>query len=205
MASDGYHHTNLKQELIDAGLQLILKEGVDALSLRRLAAECGVSHAAPYKHFKNKEDILDAILGQAERSFVQEQVAALEANSEASPKERLVMLGVAYVQFMVENPDYFRLLFLCDACSLHPAVDLKSPPPEDTSLSFFYLTAVSYLVSCGADQRNRSSDILAMWAMVHGLAAMLVNHTLCPGGHEDYRDIVAHILDNNLAFPVPLP
>ena len=201
MTSDGYHHTNLKQKLIDAGLQLILKEGVDALSLRRLAAECGVSHAAPYKHFKNKEDILDAILYQAERSFVEEQIAAIDAIPDASPKERLVNLGVAYVQFMVENPDYFRLLFLSDAISLHPCMDLAAPPSEDTSLSVFYRTAVAYLASCGADERNRSCNILAMWAMVHGLAAMLVNHTLNPGEHEDYRDIVSQILHNNLVFP----
>lgn len=201
MAGDTYHHTNLKQELIDAGLQLILKEGMDALSLRRLAAACGVSHAAPYKHFKNKEDILEAILDQAERSFVEEQAAAIDADPDASAKERLVKLGVAYVQFMVEHPDYFRLLYFCGALSLRPAVDLKNPPSECTSLSIFYRTASAYLVSCKADERNHSSNILAMWAMVHGLAAMLVNHTLRPGEHEDYRAMVAHILDNNLVFP----
>lgn len=202
MADDSYHHANLKQELIDAGFRLILKEGVGALSLRRLAAECGVSHAAPYKHFKSKEDILSAILSQGEQAFISGLSESMSALQPLSPKERLVRLGVGYVQFMVEHPDYFRLLSSREALTFCPNVDLaKEPPRPDSSLTLFYGVATAYLESIHANPENRPTDILAMWAMVHGLATMLLNRTVLPGAQGNYKDMVAQILSNNLVFP----
>ena len=56
--SDSYHHGNLRQALIDAGIKIINEQGEDALSLRKAAALCEVSHAAPYAHFKDKEELI---------------------------------------------------------------------------------------------------------------------------------------------------
>ena len=56
--NNSYHHGDLKHELMEKGLLLINKYGEDNLSLRKLAAECGVSNAAPYAHFENKEDLI---------------------------------------------------------------------------------------------------------------------------------------------------
>lgn len=56
-----YHHGDLKTELIKAGLQMIQEKGIEKVSLRKLAAMCNVSEAAPYSHFKNKEELLFAI------------------------------------------------------------------------------------------------------------------------------------------------
>ena len=50
-----YHHKDLRNALIETGIQLVSTEGVNAFSLRKVAAACGVSHAAPYSHFQNKE------------------------------------------------------------------------------------------------------------------------------------------------------
>ena len=59
--ADNYHHGNLRQALIDAGIRIINEEGEDYLSLREVAAACDVSHAAPYAHFKNKDELLEAM------------------------------------------------------------------------------------------------------------------------------------------------
>ena len=56
-----YHHKNLRNALIEAGIELVSKEGINGFSLRKAAAACGVSHAAPYSHFQNKEDLLEAM------------------------------------------------------------------------------------------------------------------------------------------------
>ena len=56
-----YHHKNLRNALIETGIQLVSTEGVNAFSLRKVAAACGVSHAAPYSHFQNKEELLEAM------------------------------------------------------------------------------------------------------------------------------------------------
>ena len=57
-----YHHKDLRNALIETGIQLVSTEGVNAFSLRKVAAACGVSHAAPYSHFQNKEELLEAVL-----------------------------------------------------------------------------------------------------------------------------------------------
>ena len=59
--ADNYHHGNLRQALIDAGIRIINEKGEDNLSLRKVAAACDVSHAAPYAHFKNKDELLEAM------------------------------------------------------------------------------------------------------------------------------------------------
>lgn len=56
-----YHHKNLRNELIEKGIRLVNEEGLKAFSLRKAAAACGVSHAAPYSHFQNKEELLEAM------------------------------------------------------------------------------------------------------------------------------------------------
>ena len=56
-----YHHKDLRNALIETGIQIVNTEGVNAFSLRKVAAACGVSHAAPYSHFQNKEELLEAM------------------------------------------------------------------------------------------------------------------------------------------------
>ena len=64
-----YHHGNLKEELIKAGIEMITKEGVDKLSIRMAAITCNVSHNAPYNYFKNKKEYLKAIKQYIEQKF----------------------------------------------------------------------------------------------------------------------------------------
>ena len=68
MRSKQYHHGDLKVSLIEAANTILLRDGADALSLRAIAAEVGVSHMAPYAHFKNKKELISSI---AEAGFVQ--------------------------------------------------------------------------------------------------------------------------------------
>ncbi|SHI59388.1 transcriptional regulator, TetR family [Clostridium cavendishii DSM 21758] len=69
MIKDKYHHGDLNQKLIENGLLLLNKEGVDGFSLRKVASMCGVSHNAPYKHFKDKEELIDEIIKEVWKSF----------------------------------------------------------------------------------------------------------------------------------------
>ena len=56
-----YHHKNLRNELIEKGIELVEEYGMQQLSLRKVAQACNVSHAAPYSHFKNKDDLISAM------------------------------------------------------------------------------------------------------------------------------------------------
>lgn len=195
MTKDNYHHGDLKKEMIAKGLQLLNNEGYDGFSLRKVAVMCGVSHAAPYKHFKSKEELLGAIVYEVTQSFTQALQAAVVKYSD-DPEKQIFELGKYYVKFMVENPDYMKFMFA------GPHGYVGSLPPEDlcavNSYTVFYNSAVNYLEWLGAKPQNRAVDILSMWCMVHGYAMLLVNKSIeCP---ENYLDVIDKILRDKLKF-----
>ena len=91
--ADMYHHGNLRQALIDAGIKLINENGEENLSLRKVAAECGVSHAAPYAHFSGKDELIAAIKDTVTDRFMEELESAIEGTSSAD--EGLIAMGRA--------------------------------------------------------------------------------------------------------------
>src|ERR1700678_2083881 len=93
-----YHHGHLSRALVAAGRRILEAEGPAALSLRAVAREAGVSPAAPYHHFKDKDELLGAI---AREGFARLSLALVAAagSSEREPEEKMTDLGVAYVRF----------------------------------------------------------------------------------------------------------
>ena len=155
MEKKAYHHENLRQELIDAGVKIVAQEGIRALSLRRLAAECNVSHAAPYKHFKNKDDILAALTQHVQQLFAQKLLDGLNALENSDPQERLVEMGVNYVCFMVENPEYLKFLFFTGVTGRAEPEQLSPDAAAcGDPLAIFRDTAVTYLQSAGVDSKH---------------------------------------------------
>jgi AcrR family transcriptional regulator len=75
-----YHHGFLEKDLIEKGLQLLNSVGLEAFSLRKVADMCGVSHAAPYRHFKNKEELIRAIIMSVSDKFTSLINEALSEN-----------------------------------------------------------------------------------------------------------------------------
>ena len=101
---------NTRNELILAGIHELHERGITDFSIRRVAASCGVSCAAPYRHFKNKEDFIDSIIGYINRKWYLEQNMILSEYS--NTRDRLVEISVEYVRFLVENPDYYTIIML---------------------------------------------------------------------------------------------
>ena len=101
-----YHHKDLRNALIETGIQLVSTEGVNAFSLRKVAAACGVSHAAPYSHFQNKEELLEAMQLFITDRFSKQLESTVQKNNNVA--EILKDMGIAYVSFFVENPAYFQ-------------------------------------------------------------------------------------------------
>lgn len=106
---DNYHHGNLKEALINAGIKLINEEGEANLSLRKVASLCDVSHSAPYAHFKDKEELISAIKVSVTSKFMEELNEAI--NKSNSAEESIINMGKRYVMFFINNPDYFKFLF----------------------------------------------------------------------------------------------
>ena len=119
MTEDKYHHGNLKQALIDAGIKIINKEGEQGLSLRKVAAACGVSHSAPYAHYKDKDELLSAIKSSVTEQFTEYLHEAVDGMKEESAEKAIVAMGRSYVKFFINNPDYYQFLFYNQRITVH--------------------------------------------------------------------------------------
>ena len=97
-----------REELIRAGIHELQEKGFNDFSIRRVAADCGVSCAAPYRHFKNKDEFVLEIFAYINRKWYLMQNMILSEYEGA--RERLTEMSVAYVRFLIENPDYFTIL-----------------------------------------------------------------------------------------------
>lgn len=166
-----YHHGNLRNSLIEAGIELIDREGDKQLSLRKVAALCGVSQAAPYSHFQSKEGLLEAMRDYVTAQFME----ALEQSICSYPKQDdsavLVQMGKAYVTFFLRHPRYFSFLFSQSGVEVDLTLDGDASgnfPP------FELMKAVAFraLGGSGLPREKMQDMIIALWATVHGLTSI---------------------------------
>ena len=105
---------NLREDLIRAGIEEINTHGASAFSFRRVATACGVSTAAPYKHFKDKSEFINAIIDHVNDIWADTQDQILAECSD-DPREQIVAVTVGYVKFLMEKPYYRQVLMLKNA------------------------------------------------------------------------------------------
>src|SRR5512136_2974044 len=108
MPRTNYHHGDLKNALIEAGIEILSKEGVNGLSLRKVARKAGVSHAAPYAHFADKQALIAAISTEGYRRL-NERIGAARQQYLGDPLRQLVEGAWAYVEFALNDPAHFRI------------------------------------------------------------------------------------------------
>lgn len=104
-------HSNLREELIVAGINEINKNGVANFSIRRVAEACRVSCAAPYRHFESKYDFIAAIIDYVNDIWAERQEEILEKCGN-SAREQIVEITLNYVRFLMEKPIYRSILML---------------------------------------------------------------------------------------------
>jgi AcrR family transcriptional regulator len=181
-----YHHPDLRQALLDGAMRLIDEEGLRGFSLRKLAAQAGVSHAAPYRHFKNKEQILVALMLEGHKRLRQALVAAEQGCKGTAVAKYLAMAG-AYLAFARQYPDYLGVMFsreaLAAARAMRPGEDVQGSDYD----SFGALEAI--IRRCqdeGALPVEADVGVLSLlsWAEVHGLA-LLCNEGLIRAMSEE--------------------
>lgn len=162
-----YHHGDLRRALIDAARRLLESEGPSAMSLRAVAREAGVSPAAPYHHFKDKGELLDAVAHEG-WDLLNDRMTAARAEH-ASVHAKLAALGVAYVSFARENPALYRVMY--------DGSRDKEGLPEHVHAhdGSAYCQVRDTLVEAGADPGDTIGLELATtaaWCAAHGLAEM---------------------------------
>ena len=105
---------DLRQALIEAGIEEINRFGANDFSVRRVANACGVSTAAPYKHFKDKKEFIGAIIDYVNEQWAVEQDRLL-ASCADDPRTQMVTVATGYIKFLMEKPYYRQTLMLKNA------------------------------------------------------------------------------------------
>jgi AcrR family transcriptional regulator len=177
--SDAYQHGDLRRALIQAGLKLLGEHGVAGLSLRAAAELAGVSHAAPYRHFRDKSALVAAIAEEGLKLLTRAMRAELEACSSRDVLARLRAVGHGYVSFALAHPAYFRTMF---GEKVWPD---KNDPVKDAlvAASREAFGVLRELIDEGVRGRHlRAGDpdliSLAAWSMIHGLSLLIIDGQL---------------------------
>jgi AcrR family transcriptional regulator len=174
LAKRGYHHGNLRAALVKATLRAIAEDGPDGFTLRDVARRAGVSPAAPYRHFRDKDELLAAVAGEcAERLGATIDRAVAEASHD--PLDRFRHVGIAYVMFAYEHPEHFRALAV-------PNVAAKMTPEQRSAVATWndeQRQALARAQEAGTIAAIPLDELmLAANALVHGLAHLIVEGTL---------------------------
>ncbi len=171
-AARGYHHGNLRAALIEAGLLALEQTDTHDLSLRDLARRVEVSANAVYRHFANKEALLVALAAEGFRRLQAAQVQAVCAH--ADPDQGFRAAGRAYVQFAIDHPSLFRLMY--------GGFTAAQNNPELVEASMTGLRAamamVAQHVGLPPDDGRVLPYMLLSWAITHGLGHLALGGQL---------------------------
>ena len=165
----GYHHGNLKEALLRAALELIAQKGPGGFTFAEAARWAGVSPAAPYRHFRDRDELLASI---ALRGFHQFEAALAQAWDEGRPDVFFALdrLGKAYLDFARSEPAYYSAMF-------EAGIPLAANPElrEAGDRAFAVLRGAAEKLCAQTPARNRPPALMValhIWAMAHGIASL---------------------------------
>jgi len=172
-----YHHGDLRRALMESADAILEREGPNALSLRAVAREAGVSPAAPYHHFKDKDELLSAI---AQEGFARLKAAltgacaaaalAATGSAEQEPRRKLSDLGMAYVKFAQSHPALYQVMY--DRARAEDALPQKSDQEHDHNAFQIVKDAMTEAGGNHFSETDIHLAAIASWCAAHGLAEM---------------------------------
>jgi AcrR family transcriptional regulator len=173
-----YHHGDLKAALIDGAVELIAEQGVRRFSVAELSRRLGVTVAAPYRHFANRDELLAAVAVQALQAFG--EALAAESTETDPPEQRLAAMAGGYVRFAAEQPALFGVVFGL-------GLDKKRRHPElrEAYENIEGMIEARVIELCPRDPDAAEQLADAIEAMAHGYAALLTDQP----GPADPTDI----------------
>jgi AcrR family transcriptional regulator len=194
MPSKKYHHGDLKNALIKAGVEILAKEGVGGLSLRKVAQHAGVSHSAPYAHFPDKQSLIAAISTEGFNQLYTELEAAVSPHSK-NPKKQLIEGAKAYVRFAEKNTDTFKIMF---SGVLEKEKDYPSFV-EISSKTFGLVIGMVRVCQDAGILPSISAERMAVsiWGQVHGIVSLALEgqipHTVL--ARDSIQDMVSFSIE----------
>lgn len=162
----GYHHGNLREALLSAALDRLQTEGPSALGLRELARGVGVSPSAPYRHFADRQALLEAVATEGFRRF---SAAMAAAAAEIPETDQLEAMARAYVRFAVASPHLFRLMFSTE-------IEHRRDPKLAAAAKAAYASLAA--AAAREDAAAPAKVAITAWAFVHGLSVLLIDQQI---------------------------
>ena len=182
------HSTKLHDQLINAGIEELNGHGIQDFSVRRIAARCGVSCAAPYKHFRDKQSFIAAILSYIDEKWEHQQKEVAKEFTASPTRKQLLEVCMAYIRFLVENPHLRSIImFKFDVVDREYSI-LRGKLSKST-----YLLVTRYCEEIGMSPEVRRRKTFVVRSLIYGAALMFDN------GELDYTkenmDFVAYSID----------
>ena len=173
-ADKTYHHGDLRNTLILAAAELIQESGSIDFAMIDAARRAGVSSAAPYRHFRDKEALLEAVAELALLGLTESSRSAV-AGEESGSLQTIVALGKSYIRYMIDHAAFHDLMFGdMGMRAMEPdAVDLKG--------TGFYVLVDAVQDYCERENVSGEDPVMLatkLWAMVHGLSTLTMNHAI---------------------------
>ncbi len=192
-----YHHGNLKDALLEAALELIAELGPQAFTLREVARRAGVSHNAPYRHFREKDELLAAVAAQGFERLTQAMNES--ASHGKTALERWQLSGEGYIAFALRWPQHFFVMF-------DSGFDLANYPECAAPSKSAFNALLHFIEDAQAEGALAAGDpqplALTSWSAVHGLAKLAISNRLPMQRAEVlvfFDDFVAGVLRRGLA------
>lgn len=173
--SKRYHHGDLRSALVKAARELLYETDSNKLSLRAVARHADVSHAAAYHHFENKTSLIAAIATEAfnELNLKRDEIFHQKKSSNL---DRFRKMGIAYVEFALENPQEFRLMFLPEFRREDVLTDVEQAGRQGHVQMIELVKALQEEGSI--IEGNPESIVISIWSMFHGLATLMLDGPL---------------------------
>lgn len=195
MTERSYHHGNLRQVLLDRAWAAIDAGGVDALSLRQLAREAGVSHGASARHFSDRTALLDAV---AVAGFTRMNDALAAAVEQSAPfGERLRAAGFAYIGFAVEHPAILEIMYKAKH-HVAASAELRERSRASMAMVVAFVDAAQAAGEIPAGDAERRA--LVIFASVHGVAALATADLLDGVSWQDAADATIAVILGSLGI-----
>lgn len=185
----GYHHGDLRRALITEGRAMIGDEGLENLSLRAVARRAGVTHAAPYRHFVDKDALVAAIAEEGFETLI--ETMREHGQREADGPAALLAMGVAYVLHAVDHPADFRAMWSGHLIESGRFPSLVEHAHVSRSL---FEDALSRARGGLPTDVTRSLVALSAWSLVHGLAHLLLDGLVAGIPREQLPLVIAAVL-----------
>ena len=165
-----YHHGDLPAQLLEAVRTLVEIHGPDGFSVAQAARQAGVSSAAPYKHFADRNEIMRALVLVSMDRLRQKMIDARDSHS-AGSLEAMIAIGQCYIDFASAEPGVFRLMFgLTEGHRDNPEIMEKG----DICFGVVIQSVASYL-RCAADDPRAAQGAYMLWCFVHGHSFLTID------------------------------